>query len=86
MSMPIMVILRMQCTSHKICLALKFIEIDEVSVNLLHKDNESDYQILQKFQGSSILKNKNDTQLSNKLWKVKDSEETPVITGNILGQ
>lgn len=56
MSMPIMVILRMQCTSHKICLALKFIEIDEVSVNLLHKDNESDYQILQKFQGSSTTK------------------------------
>ena len=46
----------MQCTSHKIYLALKFIEIDEVSVNLLHKDNESDYQILQKFQGSPTTK------------------------------
>ena len=38
------------------------------------------------FKELQLLKNKNDTQLSNKLWKVKDSEETPVITGNILGQ
>ena len=38
------------------------------------------------FKEVQPLKNKNDTQLSSKLWKVKDSEETPVITGTILGQ
>ena len=37
-------------TSHKIHLLLNFIEIDEVSVNLLHNDNKSDCHKLQKFQ------------------------------------
>ena len=41
--------------TYKIHLLLKFIEIDKVSVNLLHKDNKSDCQKLQKLQETSIL-------------------------------
>ena len=37
-------------TTHKIHLHLQFIEVDEVSVNLLHNGNESDCHKLQKFQ------------------------------------
>ena len=37
-------------TSHKIHLLLKFIEIDEISVNLTHNYSKSDCHKLQKFQ------------------------------------
>ena len=36
--------------SHKIHLLFKFIEIDEISVNLLHNYSKSDWRKLQKFQ------------------------------------
>ena len=44
-----------QCTSHEIYLLLKFIEIDEVSVNPLHSSNESGCQNLQKTQETTTL-------------------------------
>ena len=44
-----------QCTSHEIYPLLKFMEIDEVSVNLLHNDNESGCHKLQKIQETATL-------------------------------
>ena len=46
----IMVKTRVLYTSHKTHLLLKFIEIDEISVNLLHNYSKSDCHKLQKFQ------------------------------------
>ena len=37
-------------TSHKIHQLLKFIEIDDVYVNLTHKNDKSDWNQLQKFE------------------------------------
>ena len=48
-----MVTPRILYTSHKIHLLLKFIKIDKVPVNLLHKNNRSDSHKLQKFQETS---------------------------------
>ena len=51
----IVVIMDKQCTLHEIYPLLKFMEIDEVSVNLLHNDNESGCHKLQKIQETVTL-------------------------------
>ena len=88
-------------TSHKMHLLLKCIEIDETSVNLLHNYSKSDchqliYYGISKTKFKTIYSNhkksfnhekhKNNTQLSNELWKIKASKEEPVLVWNILGQ